>query len=175
MTPPLSPKIASFAALVSDSPLMRCAAHSALISEAGTPQTFSVYVRKKRSKRRRPKRFETQSSSVRLAAAAAREGRGVGGEDAPELDRTQLPNDVARAQRIVEEAAVPVDAREAGAKQELVAHDLVPERVDLAALREEPVPSEVEAVAVAHDGLGQPAHLALGLEDEDGTSSPARR
>ena len=42
---------------------MRCAAHSARISVVGTPQSFSVYDLKKSSNRRRPKRFETQSSN----------------------------------------------------------------------------------------------------------------
>ena len=72
---PLLPKNAAFAAEKNDSPLMRCAAHSARISDAGTPQTFSLYVLKKSSKRRRPKRFETQSSSelsTLLRRAAAR-------------------------------------------------------------------------------------------------------
>jgi hypothetical protein len=39
---PRLPKNAAFAAEKNDSPLMRCAAHSARISEAGTPQTFSL-------------------------------------------------------------------------------------------------------------------------------------
>ena len=32
--------------------------------------------------------------------------------------------------------------------------------------------AEIEAVAVAHLGLGDPAHLVLGLEDDDGTALP---
>ena len=40
-------------------PLIRWAAHSALISEQGIPQTFSVYVLKKISYSRAPKRFVT--------------------------------------------------------------------------------------------------------------------
>jgi hypothetical protein len=39
---PLLPKKAAFAAAKNDSPLIRCAAHSARISVAFTPQSFSV-------------------------------------------------------------------------------------------------------------------------------------
>ena len=60
---PLLPKNAAFAAEKNESPLMRCAAHSALISDVGTPHTFSVYDLKKSSKSLRPNRFDTQSSS----------------------------------------------------------------------------------------------------------------
>ena len=60
---PRLPKNAARAADVNESPLILCAAHSARISLVGTPQTFSVYVLKKSSNSRRPKRFETQSSS----------------------------------------------------------------------------------------------------------------
>src|SRR3954466_7980807 len=72
---PRLPKNAALAAEKNDSPLIRCAAHSARISDAGTPHTFSLYVLKKSSKRRRPKRFDTQSSnelSTLLRRAAAR-------------------------------------------------------------------------------------------------------
>jgi hypothetical protein len=48
----------------SDSPLIRCAAHSARSSEHGMPHTFSVYVRKKVRNNRRPNRFVTHSSKV---------------------------------------------------------------------------------------------------------------
>ena len=43
----------------------------------------------------------------------------------------------------------------------------MPEVVDLERLREEAMAAEVEAVAVALDGLREPADLILGLEDED--------
>ena len=39
---PRLPKNAALAAEKKESPLMRCAAHSARISEAGTPHTFSL-------------------------------------------------------------------------------------------------------------------------------------
>ena len=61
---PRLPKKAALAALKKDRPLMRWAAHSARISEVGTPQTFSVYDLKKRLKRRLPKRFDTHCSNV---------------------------------------------------------------------------------------------------------------
>src|SRR5438445_11974904 len=71
----LLPKNAALAAEKNESPLIRCAAHSARISVVGTPHTFSVYDLKKSSKSRRPKRFETQSSnesSTLLRFVAAR-------------------------------------------------------------------------------------------------------
>ena len=46
---PSLPKNAAFAAEKNDSPLIRCAAHSARISVGGTPQTFSLYDLKKSS------------------------------------------------------------------------------------------------------------------------------
>src|SRR4029079_6330869 len=76
-------------------------------------------------------------------------------------------HDIRSAQRIVEVAPVPVDARHARAQQELVAPHLVPEVVDLLRLREEAVPAQVEPVTVALDGLRETADLILGLEDED--------
>src|ERR1700750_796142 len=60
---PLLPKNAAFAAEKNESPLMRCAAHSARISVVGTPQSFSVYDLKKSSNSLVPKRFDTQSSN----------------------------------------------------------------------------------------------------------------
>jgi hypothetical protein len=60
---PLLPKKAALAAEKNDSPLIRCAAHSARISDGGTPHTFSLYDLKKSSYRRFPNRFVTQSSS----------------------------------------------------------------------------------------------------------------
>src|SRR5215467_7354401 len=72
---PLLPKNAAFAAEKNESPLMRCAAHSARISVVGTPHSFSVYDLKKSSNRRLPNRFDTQSSnesSTLFGRAAAR-------------------------------------------------------------------------------------------------------
>ena len=84
-----------------------------------------------------------------------------------ELDRPELADHVGSAQRIVEVAVVPVDARHARAAEELVAEHLVPERVDLERLREEAVAAEIEAVAVALDRLREPADLVVGLEHDD--------
>src|SRR3954469_7955561 len=77
---PLLPKNAAFAAEKNERPLIRCAAHSARISDAGAPQTFSLYVLKNSSKRRRRKRFVPPSASelstlLRFAAARAYEKR----------------------------------------------------------------------------------------------------
>ena len=73
----------------------------------------------------------------------------VGEHAARQLDRAELLDHVRAAQRVVEELLVPVDARHARALEELLAHDLVPEVVDLLDLGEEAVAAEVEAVAVA--------------------------
>ena len=92
----------------------------------------------------------------------------VGHAGEEQLDRAELADDVHALQRIVEELAVPVDPRHARALEELLPHHLVPEGVDLLGLGEEAVPAEVEAVAVAHLGLGQAADLVLGLEHDHG-------
>src|ERR1017187_4661848 len=92
----LLPKNAAFAAEKNERPLIRCAAHSARISVVGTPQTFSVYDLKKSSKRRRPKRFETQSSSessvlLRRSAARAYEAMQRSSSIGPSLRITSEP------------------------------------------------------------------------------------
>src|SRR4029079_1423834 len=72
------------------------------------------------------------------------------------------------AEGVVEELAAPEDARLPRTQEELVAHDLEPEVVDLLALGEEAMPAQVEAVAVGvDDGLRQAADLLVGLEDDD--------
>src|SRR5436190_21891524 len=93
---PLLPKNAAFAAEKKERPLMRCAAHSARISDAGTPHTFSLYDLKKSSKRRRPKRFDTQSSSdssrlLRLAAARRYDATQRDSSTTPSLRTTSGP------------------------------------------------------------------------------------
>jgi hypothetical protein len=103
-----------------------------------------------------------------LLLALALQRRPQVGEHGPsELDRAELLDDVSAAQGVVKELAVPVDARHARTAQELLAHDLVPEGVDLLGLGEEAVAAEVEPVAVALDGLGDAAELILGLENDD--------
>ena len=77
-------------------------------------------------------------------------------------------SDVAGLQRVREEAAVVVDARHAAPGEELVAEHLLPEALDRLQLREEAVAAEVEAVAVELDRLGDPADVAVGLEDDRG-------
>ncbi len=86
-------------------------------------------------------------------------GPQVGEPGAGQLDRAELADHVGAVERVVEELLVPVDARLARALEELVAHDLVPEVVDLPVLGEEAVAAEVEAVAVAHLGPGDAADL----------------
>ena len=103
-----------------------------------------------------------------LRAPRPRERAHVGGGRTAQLDRAELAHHVGAAQGVVEEAPVPVDARHPRAQQELVAQHLVPERLHLAALREEAVAAEVEAVAAPLDGLREPADLVLGLHHQHG-------
>ena len=104
---------------------------------------------------------------VVLAALGLDRGPHVAQRAAHELDRTELLDDVGALERVVEVAPAPVDARHARAHEELVAHDLQPEVVDLLALGEEAVPAEVEAVALGvDDGLGQAADLLVGLQHD---------
>jgi hypothetical protein len=107
---------------------------------------------------------------VVLLALGLRQRPQVGEAGARQLDGAELLDDVAAVERVVEELAVPEDARHPGAQQELLTHHLVPEVVDLLGLGEEAMAAEIEAVAVAHLGLGQAADLVLGLEDDDGHS-----
>ncbi len=161
---PLLPKNAALAAEKNERPLIRCAAHSARISVVGTPQSFSVYDLKKSSNSRLPKRFDTQSSndsSTLLRRAAARMYEAM---QRVSSTGAELPDHVGAAQRVVEIALVPVDARHARAQQELVAEHLVPQRVDLDRLGEEAVAAEIEAVAVDLDRLREPPDLILGLD-----------
>ena len=105
---------------------------------------------------------------VVLAALGLHRGPHVAQRAAHELDRAELLDDVGALERVVEVAPAPVDARHARAHEELVAHDLEPEVVDLFALGEEAVPAEVEAVALGvDDGLGQAADLLVGLQHDD--------
>src|SRR5919112_2016741 len=103
---------------------------------------------------------------VVLAALGLDRGPQVREQAQRQLDRPELLDDVRASERVVEELAAPVDARLPRAHEELVAHDLEPKVVDLLALGEEAMASEVEAVAVRiDDGLGQAADLVVGLED----------
>jgi hypothetical protein len=64
-----------------------------------------------------------------------------------------------------------VDAALPGPGEELVAEQLVPQRLDGGDLREEPVPADVEAVAVGDDGAADAADHVVGLQD---CARPAR-
>ena len=101
-----------------------------------------------------------------LGAAPRQPGASIGGEAAGQLERADLGEDVARAQRVLDEATPPVDPREPWPDQQLLPQKLLPEVFDLLALGEEAVAAEVEAVAVAKDGAGEAADLPLGLEDD---------
>jgi hypothetical protein len=96
----------------------------------------------------------------------------VGEAGAHELERAELLDHVHALERVGQELPVPVDARHARALEELLAHDLVPQVVDFLGLGEEAVAAEIEAVPVAHLGLGDAADLVLGFEDDDGATLP---
>jgi hypothetical protein len=91
----------------------------------------------------------------------------VGEAGADELDRAELLDHVRAVEGVVEELAVPVDARHARPLEELLLHHLVPEVVDLLGLGEEAVAAEIEPVAVADLGLGDATDLVLGLQHDD--------
>ena len=96
------------------------------------------------------------------AAAEVREGT------ERRLDDPEAGDDVAGLERVGEVLPVVVDAREARPDEELVAHHLVPEPLDLPELREEAMAPEVEAVALVLDGLRDPADEPVGLVDDAG-------
>ena len=77
---------------------------------------------------------------------------------------------VGRLQRIVEELAVVVDAREARHRDELVAEDLVPELFDGRDLGEEAVAADVEAIALVLRGARDAADDVVGFEHGDAHS-----
>src|SRR5436190_11722195 len=72
-------------------------------------------------------------------------GRQIAAHRPRELERPELTDDVARVERVVQEATAVVDPRQAATDEELVTQDLVPEAFDLGALGEEPMPAQVEA------------------------------
>ena len=81
------------------------------------------------------------------------------------VDQAEAAQRVAGLQRVVEELAVVVDARQARHRDELVAEDLVPERLHRLDLGEEPVAADVEAKALVLHGARDAAHHIVGLED----------
>jgi hypothetical protein len=98
-------EVAERIALHSDRFWIRCAAHSAEISVQGMPQTFSVYVLKKVSYSRRPKRLETHCSRL----VSSRSGpRGCAGScrSPAGCSQAQSLQRVAGLERVVEVLAV---------------------------------------------------------------------
>jgi len=53
-----------------------------------------------------------------------------------------FPDHVGTAERVVQEPSVPVDARHPPPQKQLLAEHLLPQRLHLGALGEEPVPAE---------------------------------
>ena len=98
-------------ALSSERFWIRCAAHSARISVHGMPHTFSVYVLKKISYSRLPKRLVTHCSRLSSRARGSRWAQRSSHhlEAGPEA---QAAERVAGLQRVVEELATVMDARE---------------------------------------------------------------
>src|SRR2546423_7494696 len=68
----------------------------------------------------------------------------VAGEAQEAFDRAEVPQRVDRLDRVSEEPAAVVDARQAAPRQHLVAEDLGPEVLDLRVLGKEAVPADVE-------------------------------
>ena len=109
---------------------------------------------------------------LRRMPARPRDGREVG-EGAPRrLDDPEAGHHVAGDERVRQELALVVDARQARAGEELVAQHLLPQPRDRGQLGEEAVPAEVEAVAAPLDRARDPAHRAAGLEDRAARAAP---
>jgi hypothetical protein len=94
----------------------------------------------------------------RLLGLDAPEARhDVAREDARHLGDADVSHEIGQAERVVEEAAVVVDAREPPHADEIRAHHLAPERVDCRDLRQEPMSADVEAKAAVHLGARESA------------------
>src|SRR5262249_26345530 len=92
---------------------------------------------------------------------------------APErLPEAEAPDDVLRRDRVREELAVVVDARESRPLDELGAENLLPQALDGLHLREEAVSAEIEPVAVELDRLRYAPHGSVGLEHRRGEPAP---
>jgi hypothetical protein len=89
----------------------------------------------------------------------------IRGGTAPGLEDAEPRQNVPRQQRIGEVLAVVVDARQPRPREEVVTHQVLPQSLDLRDLREESVTTEIEAVAVVLDRLGDPADEAVCLVD----------
>ena len=93
----------------------------------------------------------------------------VGKHAADGLDDPEVAQRVRRLQRVVVELAAVEDAAHPRPHQEvLVRQDLVPERLDLGHLGEEPVAADVEAPALALGGAADAADHRVALDDGDG-------
>ena len=113
---------------------MRCAPQSAEISDAGTPQTFSLYALKKCRYSRQPKRAAMKPSSVSLVLRRADAHPEIRRDAPHRFDRAEVAQHVHRDERVVVELALVEDAALARPAQEVLrAEDLPPEVVDRAA------------------------------------------
>ena len=98
-------------------------------------------------------------------------GASVGGDAAQRLDRAELGQRIAGAQRIVEEASAIEDAGLARAQQEGLVQHLVPQPLDLLGLGEEAVAADVEMEALVGLGAGDAADMdRIGFQDDDAAS-----
>jgi hypothetical protein len=150
---------------------MRCAPQSADISAGGTPQTVGL------------EEVLVQPPAVVLRDVAL-EGRLVLRRPHPDpeerqhaakrLDRSEVREGVHDLDRVVVELALVVDAAGPGPEHEvLVREDLVPERLHLRDLREEPVAADVEAVPVGDDGAADAAHHVVRFQHGGGGAALA--
>ena len=116
----------------------------------------------------RPNRFDTQSAKLRSGRIGkhldpeARQQHTKAGPDAKVAQRVQ------RFQRVIEEAAAIVNAREAGTPQEILPEHLTPDSGDRTDFREKPVAADVESKSFVLDGARKAADVAVLFEDDDG-------
>ena len=80
-----------------------------------------------------------------------------------------------RFERVFEEAAAIIDAREPFALEHPVAQDVTPELLDLGVLGKEAVTADVEAKALVADGAGDAADVLRILLDDHHRPSGCRK
>ena len=89
----------------------------------------------------------------------------IGPQRARQLDRPQVAHDVDRVERVGEHPPAVADARHPRPDDQLVAQDLLPQRLHLGVLGEEPVAAQIEAETVAFLGPREAADERLALEN----------
>jgi hypothetical protein len=88
------------------------------------------------------------------------------------LAKAERAQEVERVERVAEPPAVMEDHAATFTRQKVVSYELAHQPREVFARGHEPVPTEVEAVAVLLDGGAKAAAPRLALEDDDGMSPP---